>query len=82
MKLEVLKLVNPDDNEDESFFKNMEANLQMHINKNEVIENESWIDIVEFTIPYIEKALRNPNKNIVTEEEVIKMLKSDTIFSF
>lgn len=83
MDLEVLKLVDEYDEKDEDFFKNLEASLQMHINKNEVIENESWIDIVEFTIPYIEKALRNPNKNIVTEEEVVKieLIKKVTVDS-
>lgn len=83
MNLDILKLVKPDNDEDEKFFRNMESTLKIHINKNEVVENENWIDIVEFTIPYLEKALRNPNKNIVTEEEVVKieLIKKVTVDS-
>lgn len=73
MNLDVVKLVDPQNIRDQEFFSKMESNLKMDMRRNKVVANEDWIDEVEFTIPYIEKALRNPNKNIITEEEVIKI---------
>lgn len=83
MELNILKLINPEEEKDEKFFKNLDSSLKMYVNRNKIIENESWIDMVEFTIPYIEKALRNPNKNIITEEEVVKieLIKKVTVDS-
>lgn len=73
MNLNILKLIDPEEEKDEKFFRNMDSSLRMYVNRKKIIENEEWIDKIEFTIPYIEKALRNPNKNIITEEEVIKI---------
>lgn len=73
MNLDVIKLVDTQNTRDEEFFSKMESNLKLDMKKNKIISNEDWLDEVEFTIPYIEKALRNPNKNIVTEEEIIKI---------
>ena len=53
--------------------KNMDAKLIMNVNQNKILENDDWIDEVLFTLQYIEKALNNPNKNIITEEEIIKI---------
>ena len=73
MNFEILNLVNDKDRDYDIFINNMDSKLMMKFDKNQIIENGDWIKEVLFTVPYIEKALRNPNKNIVTEEEVIKM---------
>ena len=33
------------------------STLNMDIKKDQIVENDEWLDMVEFTIPYIEKAL-------------------------
>ena len=37
----------------------------------EIVENDEWIEMVEFSLPHLEKALTKEIKNIVTEEEII-----------
>ena len=73
MNFEILNLVNDKDKDYEMFINNMDSKLMMKFDKNQIIENGEWIKEVLFTVPYIEKSLRNPNKNIITEEEIIKM---------
>ena len=75
MKLELTNLVHEKDIDNDIFMNNIESKLNININQNEIVENDEWIDMMEFTIPYIEKALYNPNKNIVTENEVVKVEK-------
>ena len=33
------------------------SKLIMDVKKNHIVENAEWLDMVEFTIPYIEKAI-------------------------
>lgn len=74
MELEILKLLNEEKLEkNKMFLDNIESTLKMNIRENQIVSNEEWLDQVEFSIPYIEKALGKPNKNIVTEEEIIKV---------
>ena len=75
MKLEVTNLVHDKDIENDLFMENLESRLDININNNEIIENNDWVEQILFTIPYIEKALRKPNKNIITEAEVVKIEK-------
>ena len=84
MDLNLFKLVNYDNNDkDKVFFEKLDAKLLMDININKILENNEWIDQVIFNIPYLEKALNKPNKNIVTEEEIIKveLIKKVTVES-
>ena len=83
MELNKIKLNNGDKENRDEFFENLESTLDMDICENEVFENDEWMDQILFTIPYLEKALRNPNKNIVTEEEVVKieLIKKVTVES-
>ena len=48
---------------------------QVHVNKNEskVEGNYEWLDIMELTVPYIDNILRNPNRFIINEEDVVKI---------
>ena len=51
------------------------VNSQVHVNKNEsrVEGNYEWLDIMEETVPYIDNILRNPNRFIINEEDVVKV---------
>ena len=79
----ILNLVRGKEYDRQLFIDKIDSKLDMHISKNEIIDDNEWMDIVNFTITYIEKALRNPNKNIVTEEEVVKieLIKKVTVES-
>ena len=83
MNLNIANLLNQDAPEYPLFMDKLESKLKMDIRKNEILENDEWIDQVLFTSPYLEKALRNPNKQIITEEEVVKieLIKKVTVES-
>ena len=57
----------------ESF--NNRVDSQVHVNKseNKVECNYEWLDIMEETVPYIDNILRNPNRFIINEEDVVKI---------
>ena len=78
-----IKFDNEKKEEKDKFLGNMDSILNVDICKNEIMENDEWIEEILFTIPYIEKALNNPNKNIVTEEEIVKieLIKKVTVES-
>jgi hypothetical protein len=48
---------------------------QLHINKkeNKLDCNYEWLEVIEQTIPYIDNILRNPNRFIINEEDVVKI---------
>ncbi len=73
MNLNIINLLSQDNPDMPLFMDKVDSKLMMDISKNEILENDDWIDEVIFTVPYIEKALRNPNKQIITEEEVVKI---------
>lgn len=85
MDLNILKLtkLKKNDDKDKVFFDKINSKLIMDINENKILENDDWIDQVLFTMKYIEKALLNPNKQIITEEEIIKveLIKKVTVES-
>lgn len=83
MELNITKLANLEGNNSKEFLNKVNSKLMMDINKSRIVENDEWIDMVEFTIPYIEKALIKQIKQIVTEEEIIKieLIKKVTVES-
>jgi len=60
-------------NQVESFNNKVES--QVHVDKNEhkVDCNYEWLGIMEETVPYIDNILRNPNRFIINEEDVVKI---------
>lgn len=56
-----------------NFNKKNNSNLSVKIDYNKTECDYEWIDIMEETIRYIDNILRNPNRFIVNEEEVIKV---------
>ena len=83
MDLNITKLAKKDVNKAEDFLNRIESKLVMDVNKNSIVENSAWIDMLEFSIPHIEKALIKQIKQIVTEEEIIKieLIKKVTVES-
>ena len=74
MDLNITKLANLDAGKSKEFLSRVDSKLMMDISKSQIVENDEWIEMVEFTIPYIEKALTKGIKNIVTEEEIKMMV--------
>lgn len=83
MELNITKLANLEGNSSKEFLDKIDSKLMMDIKKSQIVENDEWLDMVEFTIPYIEKALIKQIKQIVTEEEIIKieLIKKVTVES-
>ena len=83
MDLNIIKLANMEKEKSTKFLSSIDSKLIMDVDKSQVVENDEWIDMVEFTIPYLEKALTKEIKNIVTEEEIIKieLIKKVTVDS-
>lgn len=83
MNLNITKLANLEGNNSEEFLNKINSKLIMDVKKSNIVENAEWIDMVEFTIPYIEKALIKQIKQIITEEEIIKieLIKKVTVES-
>ena len=72
--LKVLDLYNQASvNKIDSFVKKTNSNLHVTRDYDKVDCDYEWLDIMEDTIRYLDNILRNPNRFIVNEEEVIKI---------
>lgn len=84
MDLKVVKLASMEStNSSEDFLKKINSKLMMDVNRKQIVENDEWIEMLEFSLPHIEKALTKEIKNIITEEEIIKieLIKKVTVES-
>ena len=83
MDLEIVNLADEESRDYDLFLQNIESKLDMNFEKSEIVENTEWIDEVLFTVPYIVKAFQKANKNIITEEEILKteLIKKVTVES-
>ena len=84
MDLKVVKLASMESaNSSDEFLKKINSKLLMDVNRNQIVENDEWIEMLEFSLPHVEKALTKEIKNIVTEEEIIKieLIKKVTVES-
>ena len=72
--LKVLEFYNSSNtNEIKSFNNNIDSALNVKLDYNKVETDTGWIDKMELTIPYLDNILRNPNRFIVNEEDVVKI---------
>ena len=72
--LKILDLYNRTDGDTvDAFDKKTSSFLSVKVDKDETSYNTEWLDIMEDTIKYIDNILRNPNRFIVNEEDVIKI---------
>lgn len=83
MSLNITKLANLEENKAEDYLNRLDSKLIINTKQSQIVENEEWLDMVEFTVPYIEKALIKQIRQIVTEEEIIKieLIKKVTVES-
>lgn len=57
-----------------TFLDNVESKLDVHIDiKKKELNTEEWIEMILFSIPYLYKALEMRNKQIITEEDIVKV---------
>ena len=72
--LKVLDLYNNSDNKRvDNFNKNVHSEYKIESEYEKVEVNFDWLDLMEDTVRYIDNILRNPNRFIINEEEVVKV---------
>lgn len=72
--LEIFDLYNKTGEDKINSFNNKKnSDLSLKINYDKTECNYEWLDIMEDTIKYIDNILRNPNRFIINEEDVIKI---------
>ena len=58
----------------DTFLDNIESKIDVHIDiKKKEINTEEWIEMILFSIPYLYKGLEMHHKQIITEEEIVKI---------
>lgn len=73
MSLNITRLANLEDEKSKEFLDKIDSKLIMDFKKSQGELNDEWIDMVEFTIPHIEKALKKQIRQIITEEDIVKI---------
>ncbi len=63
----------------QTFNTNVATKLTVHKDVEKVIKDTEWIGKMEFTIPYIFNILRNPNRFVINEEEIVRVEKARRI---
>lgn len=72
--LKVLDLYNANNLQRINIFnKEVKSNYKVETNFEQVEVNFEWLEIMEDTVRYLDNILRNPNRFIVNEEEVVKV---------
>ncbi len=56
-----------------SFNNNLNSNYVVKVNSESLSVDFEWLEIMEGTVRYIDNILRNPNRLIVNEEEIVKV---------
>src|SRR5574344_981444 len=71
--LNLMDLYQSNNKRAESFSKSVDSNLNVTTDYDKVECNFDWLDIMEETIRYIDNILRNPNRFIINEEDIVKI---------
>lgn len=61
------------DKQKEKFKDNIDSKVRVQTDFSKTIKDTDWIEIIEETIPYLDNILRNPNRFIINEEEIVKI---------
>ena len=73
-ELEILNVYEKSDNKrNDTFVDNINSNLHIVTNFDKTDSNYEWLDVMEDTIRYLDNILRNPNRFIVNEEDIVKV---------
>ena len=73
MEIDIKNLTESQEEEKELFVNKVDSRLVLDLNRNQILEDTDWIDMVIEVSPHLTKAFDKWMKQIVTEEEVIKM---------
>ena len=57
----------------DKFISKTQSTLKVDIDKSKITRDVEWIDMMNFTVPYIDNIFRSPNRFIVNEEEIVKV---------
>lgn len=72
--LNILKLYDQSsDNKKEIFSGSIDSSLKVSVDYDRVECDFGWLELMEEVVPYLDNIMRNPNRFIVNEEEVIKI---------
>ena len=78
--LKIVELYNSSNSEKITKFNaSLNSNFSISSNYEKVEADFAWLDIMEDTINYIDNILRNPNRFIVNEEEIVKVEQAKRI---
>lgn len=55
------------------FMENVDSSLRIKTDYEKITKDVEWIDIIEEVIPYLDNILKNPNRFIINEEEIVKI---------
>lgn len=73
-ELDIINLYDSSNNEkNDNFNNNISSNLRVVSNYDEETNNYEWLTIMENTIRYLDNILRNPNRFIINEEDIVKI---------
>ena len=73
-ELDIFNLYSETSSNQINYFSNhVESKLHVSSNEEKVEGNYEWISLMENTIQYIDNILRNPNRFIINEEDVVKI---------
>ena len=73
-ELEILSLYNQANGEKNNHFsENISSNLHIKTAYDRVNTNFEWLEIMEDSIRYLDNILRNPNRFIINEEDIVKV---------
>ena len=73
-KLKVTDLLDTvSERDQEKFNNNIRSSLVVNTDINRVDADFEWLEIMEDTVKYLDNILRNPNRFIINEEEIVKV---------
>ncbi len=72
-KLKLLDVYDENDSRIDKFNASIKSDYTLTSNYERIEADFAWLDIMENTIIYIDNILRNPNRFIINEEEVVKV---------
>ena len=62
------------------FNSSLKSQYSLASNYEKVEADFAWLDIMENTIMYLDNILRNPNRFIINEEEIVKVEQAKTLY--
>ena len=73
-ELDIINLYNNESNKQlENFNEKINSNLKISTSFDKTENDTQWLDIMEDTIRYLDNILRNPNRFIINEEDIVKV---------